>query len=166
MAKTVTLKCSDCGRSMKTARENYRYIESGLPNVTLGDVEISRCPTCGRVEVTIPRMAALHEGLARVISRKASRLAPEEIRFLRKHLGWSGADFAKVLGVAAETVSRWETGRADISNTAERLLRVLTWNQKPVEKYPVEELERIDETKSKPMKLKMALEDHEWAWRS
>ena len=111
-------------------------------------------------------MAALHKGLARVISRKESRLAPAEIRFLRKHLGLSGVDFANVLGVVPETVSRWETGKADISSTAERLLRVLTWNQKPVEKYPVEELEKIDESKSKPMKLRMALEDHEWAWCS
>lgn len=166
MARTEVLECSECGEPMKTARENYRYLASGLPNVILGDVEVSRCPSCGRVEVSIPRMAALHAGLARLISRKESRLAPEEVRFLRKHLGWSGTDFANVLGVAPETVSRWETGKADISSTAERLLRVLTWNQKPVEKYPVEQLEKIDQSQSKPMKLKMALDDHEWAWCS
>src|SRR5437879_11660470 len=111
MTKADALECSECGGSMKRARENYRYAESGLPNVILLGVEVSRCPTCGRVEVSIPRMAALHEGLARAISRKETRLAPEEVRFLRKHLGWSGTDFAGVMGVAPETVSRWETGK-------------------------------------------------------
>ena len=157
------IECIECGAAMRTTRENYRYVESGLPNVVLMDTEVSRCPNCGRVEVSIPRLAALHAGLARVISRKPARLAPEEIRFLRKHLGWSGVHFAGVIGVTPETVSRWETGKAEISVTAERLLRMLTWNQKPIEQYPVEEWEKIDERKSKPVRLRMALEDREWA---
>ena len=43
--------------------------------------------------------------------RKKRRLAPEEIKFLRKSLGWAGVDFAKHMGATPETVSRWETAR-------------------------------------------------------
>lgn len=166
MRKGGVGECIECGGTMKVTRENHRYLESGLKNVILSDIEVGRCSDCGRVEVSIPRLADLHEGLARVISRKATRLAPEEIRFLRKHLGWSGVDFANAIGVAPETVSRWETGKAEINSTAERLLRVLTWNQKPVEQYPVEELEKIDHERSSVARLTMAHEHREWALTS
>ncbi|MGH9782549.1 MAG: hypothetical protein ACRD88_00040 [Terriglobia bacterium] len=38
--------------------------------------------------------------IATTIARKAPGLTPAEIRFLRKCLGWSGADFAAHMGVS------------------------------------------------------------------
>ena len=48
------MKCIICGEAMYTKRENYQYTASGLPHVTLQQVEVSRCPHCGETEVTIP----------------------------------------------------------------------------------------------------------------
>ena len=129
------MKCADCGGKLKARRENYKYSESGLSSVTLASVEVRRCPRCGYDEVVIPKMAQLHRILAQAIARKPQRLTPEEIRFLRKYLGWSGADFARAFGVAPETVSRWETGAVTPNTIAEKLLRVLVLAGRRIEDY-------------------------------
>jgi putative zinc finger/helix-turn-helix YgiT family protein len=125
------MKCARCGRPMRTARENYLYRECGLSTVTLVGIEVGRCRHCGEHEAVIPRIDQLHRIIAVTMARKVPRLAPEEIRFLRKHLGWSGGDFAAHLGVSAETVSRWENGGATMGPAAERLLRLAALTRAP-----------------------------------
>jgi DNA-binding transcriptional regulator YiaG len=56
-----------------------------------------------------------------VVTAWRSGFTGEEVRFLRKSLGWSGSDFAKHMGVAEETVSRWENDAAPIGPQADRL---------------------------------------------
>lgn len=116
------MKCIVCGGRMKTTRENFRHQALGLP-VTLVGVEVSRCAGCGVSEVAIPALEGLHRAVASALFTKAARLTGGEIRFLRKQLGWSGGELAEHLGVARETVSRWEQGSAPIGATADRLLR-------------------------------------------
>jgi len=41
-------------------------------------------------------------------------VTPEELRSWRKRNGFSQGKLAKVLGVAPQTVHRWETGRREI----------------------------------------------------
>jgi transcriptional regulator with XRE-family HTH domain len=69
-------------------------------------------------------------------------LAPVEIRYLRKHIGLSGGDFAQRMGVARETVSRWETGAQPMGAVADRLLRLLVVTHEPTECYVVDDLLR------------------------
>lgn len=116
------MKCIECGGRMKTARENFRHQALGLP-VTLVGVEVSRCAGCGLSEVSIPQLEGLHRAIASALVSKTARLTAAEIRFLRKQLGWSGAELADHLGVTRETVSRWEQGSSPIGATADRLLR-------------------------------------------
>ena len=66
-------------------------------------------PKCGEHEVAIPRIEDLHRTIAQAVIAKRERLTPAEIRFLRKFLGWSGADFAAHVGTTPETVSRSKT---------------------------------------------------------
>src|SRR6266850_5099937 len=108
------MKCSQCGTTMKTRRENYRYDECGLTNVTLAGVSVARCPRCGNYEVSIPNIEGLHRRIARTLIEKKTRFRGEEVRYLRKSMGWSGADFARHMGVTEETVSRWENDAAPI----------------------------------------------------
>src|SRR5579883_463805 len=102
------MKCFECGTEMTSAHENYHYTACGLPNVTLKDIEVRRCPNCGDYEPLIPQIEDLHRVIAFAVATQPSRLSAAEIKFLRKYLGWSGADFAKRMGVSQETVSRWE----------------------------------------------------------
>lgn len=156
------MTCIECGFAMKTKRENYKYDASGLPGVTLVGVEVSRCPKCGEVEVTIPNIEGLHRAIASVISRKKERLAPEEIRFLRKYLGLSGGDFAQHIGVSPETVSRWEQGRTPMGATADRFLRWLVVTREPVSHYPLGMLKEVAQDDPKPFKVGMRADEGGW----
>jgi DNA-binding transcriptional regulator YiaG len=55
----------------------------------------------------------------------ANKLLGAEVRFFRKSLGLNGREFAKVMNVKPETVSRWESedGKG-INEKDERLLRI------------------------------------------
>ena len=160
------MKCLQCGAAIKRKRENYRYTASGLPSVTLRGVEVRRCPACGETEVVIPAIEELHRVIAGALIRKRARLAPPEIRFLRKVLGWSGTDFAKHMGATPETVSRWEHGHAPIGSAADRLLRLLVATEAPVDHYPVDVLAAlaVDDRTVKPVPLGLS-RDARGGWR-
>jgi len=156
------MKCTQCGHAMRTGRENYLYRECGLPNVTLEDLEISRCPGCGEHEAIIPKMEQLHRVIATAVARKVSRLTREEIRFLRKYLGWSGSDFAEHMGVSPETVSRWEHGSATMGPSAERLLRLAAMTREPASDYSLDVLKRVAQRKAVAQRLQMKVERGAW----
>ena len=137
------MKCVACGGRMKKTRGNYAY--ASLPGVTLANVEIYRCPACGEEEVSIPHIEELNRTIASALVRKTTQLAPAEIRFLRKLLGWSGVDFANHFGVTPETVSRWESGKKAMGPVAERLLRLCVATRAPVEDYELDNLRDVAE---------------------
>jgi putative zinc finger/helix-turn-helix YgiT family protein len=149
---------------MATRKENYRYGESGLRYVTLVGIEVSRCPECGNYEVSIPRIEDLHRLIAKSLIEKITRFTGSEIRFLRKSLGLSAADFARRMGVTVETVSRWEHNAVAIGPQADRLLRLLVAQGRLTTQYPEEKLDLINTTKkASETKLGMRLEHEEWA---
>ena len=45
-------------------------------------------------------------------------MEPEEIKQLRKRLGWSLADFGRYFGVTAQAVLKWERGTAQPNDFA------------------------------------------------
>lgn len=160
----TTMKCLDCGAALKGKRETVRPPQLGLPNVVLQDIDVFRCSKCGYSEIAIPRIEGLHQLLATRLVRKPARLTPEEIVFLRKYLGWSSADFARRMGTAPETVSRWEHGTTPMGTTADRLLRMLVLSLKPVERYDDAELVAMATQSPKP--LKVQLRPTKTGWRS
>ena len=156
------MKCPQCGHQMKTARENYLYRECGLANVTLVDIEVCRCPNCGEHEAVIPRIEQLHHVIATTVAKKVPRLTKEEIRFLRKYLGWSGGDFAEHMGVSPETVSRWENGSAAMGPSAERLLRLAALTREPASDYSLDVLK--DVAQKKPAAQRLHVKVHKGSW--
>ena len=148
---------------MTTRRENVRYDASGLPGVTLVGVEVSRCAHCGEHEVAIPHIADLHRAMAHALVRKPSRLTPGEIRFLRRTLDWSGQDFAEHMGTTAETVSRWENGRAAMGAQADRLLRLLVLHRQPAPSYDLAEMKHIGRRDATDLRTRLVPTDTGWA---
>jgi len=157
------MKCLVCGAAMKTTRENFRYAACGLPHVTLRNVEVGRCPQCGEEEIAIPRIEELHKAIARALITKPFRLDAAEIRYLRKYLGWSGADFADHMGTTRETVSRWENGTAQIGPQADRLLRLMVVKGAPVSDYSLDTLKAISTEKpAHSLRLGLKVERDGW----
>ena len=155
------MTCIQCSGKLTTKRENYRYAACGLPNVTLVGVEVRRCAKCGEHEVIIPRVEELHRFLAATVARQGSRLSKDEIRFLRKFLGYSGADFAKLISVTPETVSRWENGRERITPSTEKLIRMLVVYKQPIRDYPIETLSMISDARP-PRPLRVRSKGNSW----
>jgi putative zinc finger/helix-turn-helix YgiT family protein len=138
------MNCIECGKPMRVdrSRKVIPYTQGGLPHVMLRGVEVRRCSN-GHEEVVIPRLSDLHAAIATALVRKPAPLAPVEIRFLRKRLGYSQVDFAKRMGVAPESVSRWETGAVPMKATAEHLLRLMVVLEAPIHDYSTETLARV-----------------------
>jgi len=54
------------------------------------------------------------------------KILPEQLKFLRKNRGWSQEELARNLGVALNTVQRWEMGKNKPSKLAmEKILSTL-----------------------------------------
>jgi len=162
-------RCPECGGSVKTRKEKkYRYAESGLPHVILKDaVTTTVCERCGATFTGIHAMGPLHRAIAEALIRKKGRLAGEEIRFLRKSLGWSGADFAAKMGTQPETVSRWEHNKTPMGAQADRLLRLLVAREEPTMDYPVDVLAQIaaDDGPSKPVRIELEQGPKGWQFK-
>lgn len=164
IAGPVTGKlCRECGGArMTSSEENYHYEECGLPDVVLLGVQVRRCPACEHHELVLPRIAELHRTIAHAIIHKPARLSGAEVRFLRKYLGWSGADFARHMGVDPSTVSHWENDKDPIGPTSDRLLRLMVARGEPVEEYPLEQLTMIANERRPPMPLRVSRRPRGW----
>jgi putative zinc finger/helix-turn-helix YgiT family protein len=147
---------------MTAGQENFRYDRCGLPHVTLVNDEVRRCRKCGEYEVVIPQIEQLHRLLAFVLARKQERLTPDEVRYLRKYLGWSGKDFAEHFGVTQETVSRWEQGKAPMSAQADRLLRLMVVYQEPAADYSLDVMKDVATKDAKPLRLGLTSAGGTW----
>jgi putative zinc finger/helix-turn-helix YgiT family protein len=147
-------KCPMCGQGTLTSRRETRRYGRGI-DVTLMNVTVRHCPACGEEFVAIPAIEALHRIIAGALAKSPARLSPGEVRFLRTYLGFSSADFARLIGVSPETVSRWESDRAPqrMSTAAERFLRLIVLQGKPIESYRLEETAAEDAPARVPLRL-------------
>jgi putative transcriptional regulator len=147
---------------MTRNRENYLYAESGLPGVTLKGVEVRRCAACGDHSVIIPAVAGLHRAIAHAVIQKASALTGDELRFLRKHLGYSGRDFAEVVGARPETVTRWERGDLAVPPQLDRLVRLMIVHNDSKLDYSLNALRSVGE-RAEPSRFGFVREHDNWA---
>ena len=114
--KTNAIVCSVCGKgTLRRRRVDHEVGELlGLPGVTLRDAPAWVCSKCGEVSVdgaVLERVSLLLA--ARILEQ--SELAPAEIRYLRKLLGYRQEDLAAKLEVTRATVNRWEMSKGPVT---------------------------------------------------
>ena len=147
------MKCPNCEKAeLAEFRENYHYQECGLSNVTLVGIVVRKCPVCGNAMPRITNIEGLHDSIAHALINKAERLMAQEIVFLRKYLGWSGADFAKNMHCDRSQISKWEHGKVEMSKPYELLLREMVASGKKIEDY-----QRHEAAKNKTFKTRSIL---------
>jgi putative zinc finger/helix-turn-helix YgiT family protein len=156
------MKCTECSGDLKIAGTTHRYAESGLPNVVLHGVQIRRCGSCGAEDVAIPNVSGLHRSIAAILVNRRSALAAVEFRFLRQFLGQSSKDFAKILGVTPETLSRWENAKREIPPPVDRAVRLLVMTVPPRTDYSTELLAHIRPTPPKHPRMALRLRGNAW----
>ena len=96
----------------------------GIP-VVLKDAAVVETDAAGDETVTIPDMDALVAAIAVYRCLEPGKLAGAEIRFMRKALGLTQAEFAETLEIDPATVSRWENDGQVLGGFAEKCLRHL-----------------------------------------
>lgn len=156
------MKCVECGGNLKVTATTHRYVESGLSDVVLHGVQVRACQKCGAEEVAIPNIADLHRCIASILVARKSALAAVELRFLRQFLGHSSKDFAKTLGVAPETLSRWENANRDIPPVVDRVVRLLVANTRPRTDYSADMLANIKPKAPKHTRMALRLRGAGW----
>jgi putative zinc finger/helix-turn-helix YgiT family protein len=152
------MKCHRCKGTNVVQRETTVSAEAlfGLPNFVLCGVPERECPDCGARTLGIPRQEQLQNLIAELLSEKPGPFAPNEIKFLRKHIGLSKKDFAEAMGVAYETGVRWESEKSPqaMGSTADRLLRVLAISKRPPKSY--------DRRQEAPQHVRLSIGAHGW----
>ncbi len=97
------------------ARHDGRTYSLEIP-----DLEVPRCRACGERVIS----HAVDDAVVQALREHLHLLTPQQIRERREALGLSGTKLAERLGVAQETISRWETGALIQSRAMDNLLRV------------------------------------------
>jgi putative zinc finger/helix-turn-helix YgiT family protein len=88
--------------------------------VHVPDLEILTCRKCGEQLFT----ASIDERIVAALRAQVGLLPPEEIRRGRDQLEMTQQELADQLGIAKETISRWETGGMIQSRAMDNLLRL------------------------------------------
>lgn len=116
--------CPSCGTLMKEARGRLTVPING-EEVAVPSASHLKCPECGEIVLRFQEAKRLHEDGVEVYRRKFGLLSADEIRALRERFRLSQADFARLLRLGANTVSRWESGRNVQSASMDMLLRLI-----------------------------------------
>jgi DNA-binding transcriptional regulator YiaG len=125
---SVAWECPDCGKDARVERGAYRFRESGLDNVVLKGIEIIKCPACGNEDPILPNLDGLLRIIAVAIVTNRLPLTGAEVRYLRKYMGMSGEQFARILHTDKSTLSKWETGAVNIGSKSDLLIRSVALN--------------------------------------
>ena len=124
--------CTNCGAQMTFELRNYQYTESGLSNVVLQDVEVPRCSACGSEDLILPFPEKIHWAIAHaLVAENPARMTGEQLRFLRKHMGFSGDGSP---GISEPTRLRSRNGKHGedpIGKSTDRLVRLLAAERDP-----------------------------------
>ena len=81
---------------------------------------IPKCKACGELAFS----NSVDDQILQALRTHLRLLAPEQIRSMRESLGLKSKELAEKLGVAAETICRWERGGVIQSRAMDNLLRI------------------------------------------
>lgn len=85
----------------------------------------------------------------------AGMAGPEVLRFLRKATGLQAKEFAQLLGVRPETVSRWEAGKAPMDRATLAIIRQILADRLEVRTGMAEFLRSLQKPKKLPAQVRV-----------
>jgi putative zinc finger/helix-turn-helix YgiT family protein len=124
LRKPFPWRCPECGKKeVRAAQVPYttevKY-DGRLYMVQIPELSVPRCGACGELVFDV----RADEQIARKLRNQLGLLSVDQIRINREKLRLSQRQLAERLGVAVETISRWETGALTQSRAMDRYLRV------------------------------------------
>lgn len=108
--------CSMCGERRARSGESVGRWNFGPLTVAV-TMPARVCDACGETTIAGDDLARAEHAVTRALV-SAGSTHPHALRWLRKGAGLRAVDLAALLGVAPETVSRWENGARTIDRAA------------------------------------------------
>lgn len=128
MNRQLIETCPNCGSRTFTEESQtheFEFRAGGRRYAVKAVVPVQVCGSCGAQTVGPLGEYAQHEAICHAMGR----LAPDEIRLLRKSLALSRKQFSKLSGIGAASLARWESGELIQSESNDNLLRLLSKKQ-------------------------------------
>jgi putative zinc finger/helix-turn-helix YgiT family protein len=120
-------RCDKCKTGLLQKSVKPEHIEDlgGVVVKIINAVRVFKCTNseCGDERTAIPESQSLVRAAAVFRALDPVRLSGKEVRFMRRALDMTQAEFAKRMDLSPETVSRWETGARGTGSASEKLLR-------------------------------------------
>ncbi len=116
--------CPACGTAMIEKRGKLRLPVNGEDIAVPSAVHLS-CPKCHEVVLRFEDSRRLGADAIAIYRRKHGLLSADEIRGVRERFNLTQADFARLLRLGANTLSRWESGRNVQTEAMDTLLRMI-----------------------------------------
>lgn len=121
--------CTQCQSTQLNNNKVAVYEATGLmaPFTVLLENAVTEqtCGACGAPSsIYVPDMEGLLHAVVFARACVSRKLSGQEIRFMRRAMGWKAKDLAKELGVSAEFLSRCENGSKVLGETTEKLFRI------------------------------------------
>lgn len=157
------MECLNCATEIPVKQEtiNYRFKECGLDNVFLIGVISHHCDVCGETSYDFGDLIQLHKIIADFVVRKDGLISGAEMRFLRKHLGYSGPMFGKLIGVTKDHIYKMESGEVTITDTMDHFIRHIVAFKSPDRNYNLHDL-IINEMGSYYKEIRLEKTSHGW----
>ena len=106
------MTCRGCGGRLFDRRTIDTTLEFAGVRFEVG-IPATVCRDCDRESLDDDGLSVAEHRSALYLCRRGHRTGAV-LRHARKALGWNGQDLAEALGVAPETLSRWENGHLDV----------------------------------------------------
>lgn len=117
-------RCKKCGTLMeRSVRAEHVENLGGVVVKVLNAAQVYRCATCDAEMVAIPDMDGLAKSAAIARALDPVRLSGREVKYMRRVLDMTQADFAQAMDLTPETVSRWENDVRGVGGACEKLVR-------------------------------------------
>jgi putative zinc finger/helix-turn-helix YgiT family protein len=116
--------CPTCGTTMVERRGRLLFPVNG-EEITVASAVHLKCPKCHEVVLRPQDARRLGQDAIMIYRRKHGLLSADQIRAIREHFDLTQADFARLLRLGGNTLSRWEAGRNVQTESMDTLLRLI-----------------------------------------
>jgi len=104
---------------------SYHFIESGLDNIYLENINADKCENCASASPYFDRVDEIMKNIARAIVLQPTLLSGKDISFLRRERGINLKDWARLLRLNQSELFCYENNERHVDSVFDLLNRLL-----------------------------------------